>query len=225
MRTNTQRGGNANEHAAQIIAARIKLFSLASFMPLVGTADPATPDPAAEIDSDPAVTMKQSELNALIGDRLKRSATAKESAQARALEDAVVKARAEGEERAKMDAAERAKAELKDERKTFALERETVALEKLEAQKLRRIAALENHVSNTDAALKLLEDAHINDDGSVKVEDFLKAFPFLRKTASADVTDSSNPGSKIEKPDFSKMSGEEFGKYQKRVLAGEKITI
>jgi hypothetical protein len=82
---------------------------------------------------------------------------------------------AESEEKAKrarMDEADRLKADLADRDARIA-EAEQKALT------AERKAALTGRVADPTAALRLLDDAHVNDDGTINVDALLKAYPFL----------------------------------------------
>lgn len=90
---------------------------------------------------------------------------------AKAAEEAAEKARLEAE-RAKLDEVERLKAEKADaEKRAAEIEARAVAAE--------RRAALAGKVADPNAALKLLEDKHLNDEGQVDVEALLQDYPFL----------------------------------------------
>lgn len=75
-------------------------------------------------------------------------------------------------EREKLDEVERLKAEKADADKRLAeIEARAVAAE--------RRAALTGKVADPAAALRLLDEAHLDDDGNVLVDKLLEAYPFL----------------------------------------------
>jgi hypothetical protein len=80
--------------------------------------------------------------------------------------------RTEAEERARMSEAERLKTDL--EAKDEELERL-----KAELESTRRLSELVGKVRDPKAALKLLDDEHVDDEGNVNVENLLEAYPFL----------------------------------------------
>lgn len=82
------------------------------------------------------------------------------------------KAAEEAAKRAQMDEAERLKAEKEELEAKLNAERAA----RLAAE---RRAALTGKVADPNAALKLLEDKHLNEDGSVDVDALLKDYPFL----------------------------------------------
>lgn len=81
-------------------------------------------------------------------------------------------------ERAKMDDLQKLQAELEDTRK-LATERESLLKRERDAR------ALTAQVVDVDAALKLIDDEHRNDDGSINLDAFLDKYAFL-KPASAE---------------------------------------
>lgn len=104
-------------------------------------------------------------------------------------------------ERAKLDELERVKAEKADvEKRAQEAEARAVAAE--------RRAALAGKVADPAAALKLLEDKHLQEDGSVNVDALLADYPFLKPAPSGPASiGGANPrGQK----DPALMSDEEF---------------
>jgi hypothetical protein len=89
--------------------------------------------------------------------------------------------RVEAEERARMSEAERLKADLAN-RDALIKEAEARALA------AERRAALTGKVVDPQAALKLMGDDHVDEDGNVSVEKLLEAYPFLRPASAAPAT-------------------------------------
>ena len=83
--------------------------------------------------------------------------------------------RDEVEKRARMDEAERLKADLADRDKR-------IAEAEAKAVMAERRASLTGKVADPTAALRLLDDDHLTDDGAVNVDALLKAYPFLAPT-------------------------------------------
>lgn len=81
--------------------------------------------------------------------------------------------RAEAERLARMDEAERLKEELAKRDKAIA-EREA------EIRRERTLRTLTGKVVNEEAAYKLLDDTHLDEDGNVNLDAFLESYPFLK---------------------------------------------
>lgn len=100
-----------------------------------------------------------------------REENARYRTRAKEAQEAAEKARLDAE-RQKLDEVERLKAEKADaEKKAAEIEARAVAAE--------RKAALTGKVADPVAALKLLEDTHLDDEGNVLVDKLLEAYPFL----------------------------------------------
>lgn len=89
----------------------------------------------------------------------------------KAQEDAEVKVKEA--ERAKMDELEKQKAVNGDLQKQLEAEKQARTTAE-------RIASLKGLVADTNAAIKLLSDDHINEDGTINVDSFLEAYPFMK---------------------------------------------
>ena len=120
------------------------------------------------------------------------------------------------ERRAKMDEAERLKAEANDVRKQLEAERQARVMAE-------RKAALAGKVADPEAALKLLGDDHLDEDGNVSVEALLKSYPFLKPQNSPSLDGPNPAGGGKTRP--ANMTKEEFDALQRRVLAGERVTL
>lgn len=120
------------------------------------------------------------------------------------------------EKRAKMDETQRLKAEKEDAEKK-------VQEAEARAQRAERKAALAGKVADPEAALKLLSDDHLDEDGNVSVEALLKSYPFLKPQNSPGLDGPNPAGGGKTRP--ANMSKEEFEALEKRVLAGERITL
>lgn len=84
--------------------------------------------------------------------------------------------REEAEERARMSEAERLQADLQAKQDALtAAEKRAVNAE--------RLAALTGKVADPKAALRLLDDDHLTEDGTVNVDALLNAYPFLAPQA------------------------------------------
>lgn len=81
--------------------------------------------------------------------------------------------RQEAEERARMSEAERLKKDL---------EAQAAKVKEAEQRAIRaeRLAILKGAVVDPNAALKLLEDTHLAEDGSVNIDALVEAYPFLK---------------------------------------------
>lgn len=119
---------------------------------------------------------QQAAVDKIVADRLKR-------------EKANAKADADKEaERAKLAAEDRLKAEKADEVK----KREEA---EKRAQEAEWRADLAEHVVDAKKAIKLIDpEKHLNEDGSVNVEAFLKDNPFMKKGGGAEKKDKTGPG-------------------------------
>jgi len=126
-----------------------------------------TPNPDAQAQAEvaaPEKTFTQAELNAIIAkEKAKAARSAKEELEA---------------ERKKADLSEIER--LKVEREEY--EKRAKELEQ-RATVAERKAALTGKVRNVDAALKLLDDSHIGEDGSIDVDAFLSSYDFLKPAA------------------------------------------
>lgn len=94
-------------------------------------------------------------------------------------------------ERAKMDEVEAARAEADDLRAQLASAQEA-------AQRANWKASLSGKVANPDAAIKLLEDKHLSEDGQVNVDALLADYNFLapQTTGRTPVTPANSTASK-----------------------------
>lgn len=131
---------------------------------------------------------------------------------------------AESEEktkRARMDESDRLKADLADrDRRIEEAEAKATAAE--------RRASLTGKVADPAAALRLLDDDHLNADGNVNVDALLKAYPFLAPTqerASAPAASTGAPPPHVGGTRVSSMPSDEFAELQKRALRGERVTL
>lgn len=109
-------------------------------------------------------------------------------------------------EREKMTEVERLKAEIADNQ---------ALLEKARADAImaQRLAALTGKVTDAKAALKLLEEDQILEDGSINMEAFIAAYPFLSpKTGPASInpTNATNMGKTLTMADVRKMTPAEI---------------
>lgn len=133
----------------------------------------------------------------------KEAATYRE--RAKAAQDAA-DAQKKAAERSKLDEVERLKAEITD--RDAAL-----AQAKQEALAARRLATLTGKVADPNAALKLLEDAHVQEDGSINLDAFLQAYPFLSpKTGPASInpTNAASAGKALTMADVRRMTPAEI---------------
>lgn len=135
------------------------------------SAQTVTEQPQAET---PAKTLTQAEVDKIVAARLERERKGWETE------------KAEIERRAKMDEAERLKAEKADLEKQIQSERDA-------RTSAERRAALVGKVADPAAALKLLEPAHIGEDGAVNVEALLKSYPFLAAQSGKSAVGAANP--------------------------------
>jgi hypothetical protein len=75
------------------------------------------------------------------------------------------------------------KASLEEQVEAFKARAEEAERKATEAEAARvqaaRVASLTGKVADPKAALKLLEDSHLTDDGDVNIDAFLNAYPFL----------------------------------------------
>lgn len=125
--------------------------------------------------------------------------------------------REEAEERARMSEAERIQSDLTAAKEAMqAAERRAVMAE--------RQAALVGRVADAKAALRLLDDSHIDDDGNVNVDALLDAYPFLRVTEStkpqATSTTAPSPkpsGRRVTVDDLSRMTPAEINANWDRI--------
>lgn len=129
---------------------------------------------------------------------------------AKEAQEAAEKAKTDAE-RAKLDDIERLKAEKADiEKRAAEAEARAVAAE--------RRAALTGKVADPQAALKLLEDTHLDDDGQVNVEALLEAYPFLAPQQDTKRVDL--PGQKTMPGPKGDLTAEDFrGKDQAWIAA------
>ena len=155
-------------------------------------------------------TLTQSEVNALIAREKKKAE--------RAAREAVEAERA----KADMTEIERAKA-------TQAEMTQKLADAEARAVAAERRASLAGRVADPIAALKLLdEDAHLTDDGSVNVDALLQTYPFLAPQQSGPTPTAGAGGTTpkgLTADKLRSMDSKEFAELQKRVQAGERVTL
>lgn len=131
---------------------------------------PASADAANTTRTEGGKTYTESEVNAMMTSRLAK--------QEKALKAQHAEEAAKAAERAKLDEVERVKAEKADlEKRASEAEARATAAE--------RRVALTGKVADPAAALKLLEDKHLGEDGAVNVEQLLADYPFLKPQAPA----------------------------------------
>src|SRR5690606_6294727 len=131
----------------------------------------APTEPAPEATPDQGQEQQQETFDAAYVKKL-RDENASWRQKAKAAQEAAEAAKLAAE-RAKLDGLERVKAEKADvEKRAQEAEARAVAAE--------RRAALAGKVADPAAALKLLEDKHLQEDGSVNVDQLLADYPFLK---------------------------------------------
>ena len=113
--------------------------------------------------------------------------------------------RAEAEERARMSESERLKKDL---------EAQAAKVREAEERAIRaeRLAALKGSVADPKAALKLLEDEHLNDDGTVNVDKLLETYPFLKPAPQPETVERPRipPANATKSPGAGDLRPEDF---------------
>lgn len=143
--------------------------------------------------------------------------TAAETAVSQADIDKIVKTRlaraqkeweakaAEEAERARMSESERLKKDL---------EAQAAKVKEAEERAVRaeRLAALKGSVADANAALKLLEDDHLDEDGTVNVEKLLEAYPFLKPAPQPETVERPRipPANATKSPGAGDLRPEDF---------------
>jgi len=139
-------------------------------------------------------------------------------------------------EKAKAAKAERERLET-ERRKADMTEAERLKIEKEEAEKraavaeeravtAERRASLTGKVIDPEAAMRLLTDDHLTEDGSIDVDALLKSYPFLTPSnTGTPPTRGSGGGVPRTTLDPNKMSTKEFDELTQRVMRGERVTL
>lgn len=110
----------------------------------------------------------------------------------------------EAAKRARMDEAERLKADIADRDKR-------IAEAEAKATAADRRASLTGKVADPQAALRLLDDAHVNDDGTVNIDALLTTYPFLAPTPTGPTATRGAAGGAMPRgKDPTKMTDEEY---------------
>lgn len=126
----------------------------------------------------------------------------------------VKKAAEEAAKRAQMDEAERLKAEKQELEARIAAE----AAARLAAE---RKAALAGKVADPNAALKLLEDRHLDEAGNVRVDALLADYPFLAATKPSSPAwppQGSGAARTYTLDDLARMSPEEINQHWGEII-------
>jgi hypothetical protein len=177
-----------------------------------GTPAEAAPDgqEKPEAPKPEEKTLTQSQVNALIAkEKAKAAKAAREEVEAERKKAEMTEA-----DKLKADQAEAAKKLAEAEARALAAERR---------------AALAGKVADPTAALKLLdEEKHLDGDGNVNVDALLKTYPFLAPapqgpTPTSGAGGTTPKGMTAEK--LKSMDSKEFAEIQKRVAAGERVTL
>lgn len=158
-------------------------------------------EPAAAPETQPARVYTEEEFN-------KHMAAAR-----RKWEAEVKKAAEEAAKRAQMDEAERLKAEKQELEARIAAE--TAA--RLAAE---RKAALAGKVADPNAALKLLEDRHLDEAGNVRIDALLADYPFLaaKPASPAWPPQGSGAARTYTLDDLARMSPEEINQHWGEII-------
>lgn len=113
--------------------------------------------------------------------------------------------RQEAERLARMDEAERLKEELAKRDKAIA-EREA------EIRRERTLRTLTGKVVNEEAAYKLLDDTHLDEDGNVNLDAFLESYPFLKPAPQPETVERPRipPANATKSPGAGDLRPEDF---------------
>lgn len=129
------------------------------------TTEQVKPDVAVTTEAPQQKTYAESEMNAIITSRL--------AAQEKAIRKQLADEQSEKDRQAQLSAEERLKeleAQLKQKDSAFEAERRT----------WQNKLSLSGKVADPEAAIKLLTDAHLSDDGTVNLDAFLETYPFMK---------------------------------------------